>query len=158
VTRRGDLKTKLAAFDLGVDDIMTVPLSPEELLARVLVISRRGLGAVVALDSVLNVGELEIDIVNRRLRAGTADIHLSGLQLNVLYLLVAQAGQIVTRDDILDVVWGVEYVAESDVVDRHVRHLRAKLGDDWRKPRFIATIPGEGYRFIPTLPERQFKV
>ena len=157
VTRRGDLKTKLAAFDLGVDDIMTLPLSPEELLARVLVISRRGLGAVVALDPVLKIGELEIDIVNRRLRAGPADIHLSGLQLNLLYLLVANAGQIVTRDDIVDVVWGVEYVAESNVVARQVRHLRSELGDDWRKPRFIATVPGQGYRFIPTLPENQFK-
>jgi DNA-binding response OmpR family regulator len=74
-----------------------------------------------------------------------------------LYLLVANAGQIVTRDDILDAVWGVEYVAESNVVDRQVRHLRSELGDDWRKPRFIASVPGQGYRFIPTLPENQFK-
>jgi two-component system KDP operon response regulator KdpE len=156
VTRRGDLKTKLAAFDLGVDDIMTLPLSPEELLARVLVISRRGIGAVVALDPVLKIGEMEIDIVNRRLRAGAADIHLSGMELNLLYLLAANAGQTVTHDDILDVVWGVDYVAESNVVGRQVRQLRAKLGDDWQKPRFIATVPGQGYRFIHGLPERQF--
>ena len=80
LTQRGDLKTKLAAFDLGVDDIMSLPLSPEELLARVLVISRRGLGADIALNPVLKVGELEIDILNRRLRAGGEEIHLTGLQ------------------------------------------------------------------------------
>ena len=56
----------------------------------------------------------------------------------------------VTRDEILDALWGVDYVSESNVVDRHVRNLRAKLQNDWRKPRFIATVPGKGYRFIPT--------
>ena len=55
----------------------------------------------------------------------------------------------VTRDEILDALWGVDYVAESNVVDQHVRNLRAKLQNDWRKPRFIATVPGKGYRFMP---------
>ena len=74
----------------------------------------------------------------------------------MLYLLAARAGQVVTRDEILDALWGVDYVSESNVVDRHVRNLRAKLQNDWRKPRFIATVPGKGYRFIPTFsdPER----
>jgi DNA-binding response OmpR family regulator len=151
LTRRGDLKTKLAAFDQGVDDILTIPMSPEELLARVLVIARRGLGAHVALLPVLKIGEVEIDILNRRFRVGTSEIHLSGLEQSLLYLLVANAGEIVTRDDIQDALWGVDSVSESNVVDRHVHSLRAKLRDDWQKPRFIATVQGRGYRFIPTL-------
>ena len=53
----------------------------------------------------------------------------------------------VTRDEILDALWDVDFVAESNVVDRHVRSLRAKLQNDWRRPRFIATVPGKGYRF-----------
>ena len=57
------------------------------------------------------------------------------------------------RDQILDALWGVDFIAGSNVVDRHVRNLRAKLQNDWRKPRFIATIPGRGYRFIPTTAE-----
>ena len=150
LTRRGDLKTKLAAFEQGVDDIMTIPFSPEELLARVLVITRRALGDAVPFNPVLKLGELEIDILHRQVRAGTSELHLTGLEQSLLYLLAASAGQVVTRDEILDALWGVDYVSESNVVDRHVRNLRAKLQNDWRKPRFIATVPGQGYRFIPT--------
>ena len=153
LTRRGDLRTKLAAFEQGVDDIMTVPFSPEELLARVLVITRRSYGEVLPLKPVLKLGEIEIDILNRRVRAGTSELHLTGLEQSLLYLLAANAGRVVTRDEILDALWGVDYAAESNVVDRHVRNLRAKLQNDWRRPRFIATVPGKGYRFIPTFSE-----
>jgi two-component system alkaline phosphatase synthesis response regulator PhoP len=62
---------------------------------------------------------------------------------------------VVTRDEILDTLWGVDYVSESNVVDRHIRNLRAKLQNDWRKPRFIATVPRHGYRFIPTFSDRE---
>ena len=149
LTRRGDLRTKLAAFEQGVDDIMTVPFPPEELLARVLVITRRTYGAAAPLIPVLKLGELEIDILHRRVRAGSSELHLTGLEQSLLYLLAANAGRVVTRDEILDALWGVDYAAESNVVDRHIRNLRAKLQNDWRKPRFIATVPGKGYRFLP---------
>jgi DNA-binding response OmpR family regulator len=153
LTRRGDLRTKLAAFEQGVDDIMTVPFPPEELLARMLVITRRSYGAAVPFNPVLKLGELEIDILHRRVRAGSSELHLTGLEQSLLYLLAANAGRLVTRDEILDALWGVDYAAESNVVDRHVRNLRAKLQNDWRKPRFIATVPGRGYRFVPTFRE-----
>ena len=158
LTRRGDLKTKLAAFEQGVDDIMTIPFSPEELLARVLVITRRALGEAVSFNPVQRLGELEIDILQRLVRAGTSELHLTGLEQSLLYLLAARAGQVVTRDEILDALWGVDYVSESNVVDRHVRNLRAKLQNDWRKPRFIATVPGKGYRFIPTFSDYRARV
>jgi two-component system KDP operon response regulator KdpE len=153
LTRRDDLKTKLAAFELGVDDIMTIPFSPEELLARVLVITRRALGTSVPFNPVQRLGELEIDILHRQVRAGSSELHLTGLEQSLHYLLAARAGQVVTRDEILDALWGVDYVSERNVVDRHIRNLRAKLQNDWRKPRFIATVPGRGYRFIPTFSE-----
>jgi DNA-binding response OmpR family regulator len=156
LTRRGDLRTKLAAFEQGVDDIMTIPFPPEELLARVLVITRRSYGAAVSFNPVLKLGEIEIDILHRRVRAGSSELHLTGLEQSLLYLLAANAGQLVTRDEILDALWGVDYVAESNVVDRHVGNLHAKLQNDWRTPRFIATVPGRGYRFLPVFsdPER----
>ena len=72
------------------------------------------------------------------------------MEQSLLYLPSANAGRLVTREEILDTLWGVDYVAESNVVDRQIRNLRAVLQDDWRQPRFIATVPGVGYRFLPT--------
>ena len=150
LTRRGDLKTTLAAFEWGVDDLLTVPFSPEELLARALAVMRRTYQTAIAFTPTIRLGELEIDILNRRVRAGTSELHLTPLEQNLLYLLAANAGRLLTRDEILDTLWGVDYLADSNVVDRHVRNLRAKLQNNWRRPRYIATIPGQGYRFIPT--------
>jgi DNA-binding response OmpR family regulator len=84
-------------------------------------------------------------------RSGSTELHLTSLEQSLLYLLAANAGRLVTREQILDNLWGVDYAAESNVVDRHVRNLRTKLHDDWRRPRFIATVPGRGYRFLPAL-------
>jgi two-component system response regulator RegX3 len=146
----GDLKTKLRAFDLGVDDILTTPFSPEELLARSLVITRRASGTDTPLIPVIRLGEMEIDILNRVVRAGDSVIHLSGIEQSLLYLLASRSGRVVTREEILDAIWGTDFVAESNIVDRHIRSLRVKLQNDYRHPRFIATVPGVGYRFIPT--------
>src|SRR5450759_2464368 len=150
LTRRGDLKTKLRAFDLGVDDILTMPLSPEELLARSIVITRRATGIGLPLIPAITLGEMEIDILSREVRTGSSVIHLSGIEQSLLYLLASSGGRVVSRDDILDAIWGTDFVAESNIVDRHIRSLRIKLQDDYRHPRFIATVPGHGYRFIPT--------
>jgi len=150
LTRRGDLKMKLRAFDLGVDDILTVPFSPEELLARAIVISRRASGVDLPLIPVIRLGEIEIDIFNRVVRAGDSVIHLSGIEQSLLYLLASRGGRVVTKEEILDAIWGTDFVAESNIVDRHIRSLRIKLQDDYRNPRFIATVPGMGYRFVPT--------
>jgi DNA-binding response OmpR family regulator len=150
LTRRGDLRTKLRAFDLGVDDILTMPFSPEELLARSIVISRRASGSALPIVPTIRLGEMEIDIVNRQVRAGQSVVHLSGIEQSLLYLLASHSGHVVTREEILDAIWGTDFVAESNIVDRHVRSLRIKLQDDYRHPRFIATVPGAGYRFVPT--------
>jgi two-component system KDP operon response regulator KdpE len=150
LTRRGDLKTKLAAFERGVDDILTVPFAPEELVARVLAVLRRTSRAAAAFVPVLRLGELELDILNRSVRAGGHELHLTSLEQGLLYLLAANAGRVVSRDEILDHLWGADFVAESNVVDRHVRGLRVKLQNDWHRPRYIATVPGRGYRFLPT--------
>jgi DNA-binding response OmpR family regulator len=150
LTRRGDLQTKLKAFDLGVDDILTVPFSPEELLARSIVISRRAAGTELPLVPTIRLGEIELDIVNRHVRVGAAVVSLSSIEQSLLYLLASRGGRVVTREEILDATWGTDFVAESNIVDRHVRSLRIKLQDDYRHPRFIATVAGQGYRFVPT--------
>jgi DNA-binding response OmpR family regulator len=150
LTRRGDLATKLRAFDMGVDDILTVPFSPEELLARSVVISRRASGVDRPIVPTIRLGDMEIDILNREVRAGNSVVHLSSIEQSLLYLLASRSGRVISRDEILDGVWGTDFVAESNIVDRHIRSLRVKLQNDYRRPRFIATVPGKGYRFIPT--------
>jgi DNA-binding response OmpR family regulator len=154
LTRRGDLRTKLKAFDLGVDDILTMPFSPEELLARSIVVTRRAWGVDRPIVPTIRLGEMEIDILNREVRTGTSVIHLTSIEQSLLYLLASRAGRVVTRDEIMDGVWGTDFVAESNIVDRHIRSLRIKLQDDYRHPRFISTVPGRGYRFIPTFSNR----
>ena len=77
LTPRGDLKSKLAAFDAGVDDILTIPFAPEELLARTVALLRRSYSDAVTFTPVIKLGELEIDILNRTVRAGTSELHLT---------------------------------------------------------------------------------
>jgi len=152
LTRRGDLKSKLAAFERGVDDILVVPFSPEEFVARVLALMRRTYRDALVFTPVLRFGDLEIDILNRRVRTASAELHLTALEQSLLYLLAANAGRVLTRDEILDYLWGADYVAESNVVDRHVRNLRVKLQNHSQHPSYIATVARQGYRFIPASP------
>jgi two-component system KDP operon response regulator KdpE len=148
LTRRGDLKAKLVAFERGVDDILTVPFSPEEFVARVLAIMRRTYRDAVVFSPVLRLGDLEIDILNRHVRVRETELQLTPIEQSLLYLLAANAGRLLTRDEILDHVWGADYVAQSNLVDRHIRNLRVKLQNHSQRPRFIATVPGHGYRFV----------
>jgi DNA-binding response OmpR family regulator len=150
LTRRGDLATTLDAFERGVDDLLTVPLAPEELLARTLAVLRRTYREAAPFAPVIRRGELELDLLNRSVRAGGHELRLTPLEQHLLYLLAANDDRVLTREEILDHLWGVDFVAESNVVDRHVRSLRAKLQNDWREPRYIATVPGRGYRFLPS--------
>jgi DNA-binding response OmpR family regulator len=151
LTRRGDLKAKLNAFERGADDILTIPFSPEELVARILALMRRTYREAVAFMPVLRHGDLEIDIFNRRVRAGDRELHLTALEQSLLYLLAANAGRPLTRNEILDYLWGADYIAESNVVDRHIRNLRVKLRNDGLQSDCIQTVPGRGYKFLPPL-------
>ena len=80
----------------------------------------------------IKLGEMEIDILNREVRAGTSVVHLSGIEQSLLYLLASRSGRVVTREEILDAIWGTDFVAESNIVDRHIRTLRIKLQNDYR--------------------------
>jgi DNA-binding response OmpR family regulator len=92
LTRRGDLKTKLAAFEAGVDDILTVPFAPEELLARVLALVRRGYSAPVTFTPTIKIGDFEIDILNHIARTGLAELHLTSLEESVLVITSGHPG------------------------------------------------------------------
>jgi len=148
LTRRSDLRGKLDAFERGADDYIGVPFVPDDLVARAHAVVRRAHGSVGELVPRLRIGDLEIDVLNRKVLAGERELHLTSLEQALLYLLAANAGTVLTREQILDALWGTDFVIESNVVDRHVRGLRAKLQDDWHSPRYIETVPGAGYRFV----------
>jgi DNA-binding response OmpR family regulator len=148
LAERGDLRTKLNAFDSGADDFLAVPISPEELVARALALMRRTYGDAIPFVPVIKVGGLEIDLLNQVVRSGSSSLHLTSIEQALLYLLASRPGETMDRESILDALWGSDYVAESNLVDRHIRNLRVKLKNNWRRPRYIATVPGKGYRFL----------
>jgi DNA-binding response OmpR family regulator len=139
VSARSDLPTKLRGFNLGANDYLAKPFALDELIARVRAQLRaHGNGH----DGVLQAGELILDLARRQARIGDAEIDLSDREFRLLHHLVKHAGEVVTRDSILSVVWGCHFDPRSNVVDVCVRRLRRKLGDD--AP--IETIRHAGYR------------
>jgi two-component system, OmpR family, response regulator ResD len=149
LTRRGDLKSKLAAFEAGAQDILTLPFSPEELLARVVAIVRRSYTDTVAFTPVVEVGHFELDILNRTARSGTSEIRLTSLEQSLFYLLAANAGRIVSQKEI-NALCGADSIDDNASADRQIRNLRARLLTVFTQQEFIATVPGRGYRFLST--------
>ena len=145
----GTAEDRVAGLRAGCDDYLVKPFAFAELLARAEALLRRAL-MPAAPHSVLRASDLEIDLPSRCVTRGGRAIQLSATEFQLLEFLMRHAGQVVTRDQILDAIWGPDFVAESNIVDRHIRSLRVKLQNDYRHPRFIATVPGRGYRFIPT--------
>ncbi len=150
VTRRATIAARLAAFERGIDDLLVVPFPPEELVARSLGVMRRVHGRDVTFIPEIAVGPLRIDLLHQRLRADEHELELTAIEKALLYILAANAGETISRDQLLDYIWGLDRDVGSNLIDRHVADLRAKLGDDRREPRFIETIPGKGYRYPGT--------
>jgi DNA-binding response OmpR family regulator len=148
-TRRRDTKIKLAAYEDGADDIIEVPFTLDEIVARPFALIRRSRGIKVKIvPKILLGGRLEVDLLEQTVKMdGGPQLDLTPTQQTLLYLLAANAGEVLSRETLLDSLWGSAFQIESNVVDRHIRELRVKLGDDWRTPRYLETIPGKGYRF-----------
>ena len=146
LTRRGELAQALAVLDRGADDIITVPFVPADLIARVHALIRRAYGTRSQIVPVIRVGDLSIDILNRRVSAGKAEVHLTSLEQALLYLLAANSGSVISREVILDALWGTDFVTETNLVERHIRALRVKLRDDHSRTPYIQTVPDPSYR------------
>ena len=146
-TRRRDTGLKLSAYERGADDIIEVPFTLDEIVARPYALLRRAHRMTVTIVPKIRLDGLEVDLIEQRVRVGGRELKLTPIQQTLLYLLAANAGKSLSREDLLATIWGSAFEIESNVVDRHIRELRVKLGDDWRTPQFIETVPGAGYRF-----------
>ena len=148
-TRRRETKVKLATYEAGADDMIEVPFTLDEIVARPFALIRRSRGINVKIvPKILLGGRLEVDLLEQTVKMdGGPQLDLTPTQQTLLYLLAANAGEVLTRETLLDSLWGSAFQIESNVVDRHIRELRVKLGDDWRTPRYLETIAGKGYRF-----------
>lgn len=148
LTRRDTIDARLGAFERGIDDLLVVPFAPEELVARAIGAMRRIHGLDVKFIPEITLGALRIDLLNDRLRADDRELELTRIEKAIIYILSANADKVISRDQLLDYVWGVDREMGSNLIDRHIAQMRAKLGDEHRHPRFIETVAGEGYRFL----------
>lgn len=138
---------KVAALDAGADDYVTKPFSIDELLARMRAVQRRA--APERTPPILRFGDLELDLHRRAVLLRGELVHLTATEYRLLEAMATNPGKLLTHSWLLGRVWGPGYGTESHYVRVYVRQLRAKLGDDPSRPRFIITEPGLGYRWKP---------
>lgn len=146
LTARDDAVDKIVGLELGADDYVTKPFDPRELVARVRAILRRSDGQLDAVDAdqppVLEVDDLRIEVGAREVYVGSTEIALTPKEFDLLTALVQARGLVLSREQLLERVWGYTFLGDSRTIDVHVRQLRRKLGDACP----IETVWGTGYK------------
>jgi DNA-binding response OmpR family regulator len=145
LTAKGHIEDRVTGLDCGADDYLIKPFSTAELLARVRALLRRVRRQSRIVTS-LDLGEVHVDLLRQTARRGRADIYLTAKEFAMLQLLAEAAGEPVTRDRFLDVVWGYAAFPTTRTVDNHIASLRAKLEPEPENPKWIKTVHGIGYR------------
>ncbi len=145
LVRNHGVRGAVRAIGSGATEILRVPFDPAELVIRCAAAIHRTTGHLPELDPEIRIGKLRVDIVNGHIAMDGTNPHLTPLERGLLYVLVANMGRVVSREDIIDSVWGADAEPNSNLVDRHIRDLRRKLQDDWRRPNVLATMRGQGY-------------
>jgi len=146
VTARGEEIDRVLGLELGADDYVVKPFSARELAARIRAIMRRG--HPTQRRERIEVGDLVLDPASRTLIKAGEPIELAAREFDLLHMLMANAGQVVRREDIMDEVWDPHWFGPTKTLDVHISWLRKKLEDDASHPRFISTVRGVGFRFI----------
>jgi DNA-binding response OmpR family regulator len=149
LTARTEEVDKLIGLGVGADDYLTKPFSPRELVARIRAMLRRPRAATTVAapaGPVRRLGDLQIDPAAREVRLAGAPVELTRLEFDLLDALSERPRVVLTRRQLLERVWGPQWVGDDHLVEVHIANLRRKLGDDPRAPRHILTVRGIGYR------------
>ena len=144
LTARGQEADRVTGFEAGADDYVTKPFSLRELVARVKVGLRRRRG--LEPPAMYTLGEVQVDIKGRRVLKDGADLALTRREFDILELLLRRPGEVITRDEFLDIVWGKEVYVTNRTVDTHVAALRKKLEGNAESQPYISSVRGVGYR------------
>jgi two-component system response regulator RegX3 len=148
LTARGEETDRVVGLELGADDYVVKPFSARELAARIRAVLRRAdAGAPADRQGPLEVGPLRLDPDRRSASLAGDGLELTRKEFELLELLLREAGNVVSRERLIDEVWDVNWFGSTKTLDVHVSSLRRKLGDDSADPRFIHTVRGVGFRF-----------
>jgi DNA-binding response OmpR family regulator len=148
LTARGEEADRVLGLDLGADDYVTKPFSIRELLARIRAILRRT-QPPEALPDTVRFEDVTVDFRSYEASKGGAKVEMTPKEYHLLRLLAARAGEVVTREELLNEVWGYDSYPNTRTVDNHVASLRAKLERNRSGTRHIQTVHGVGYKFVP---------
>ena len=147
LTARGTEMDKIVGLETGADDYVVKPFSLGELLARIRSLLRRTKNDKQENQMQLTSGDISLDLTSRRVSKDDAEVHLTQKEFNLLAELMRNKGAVLSRDLLLEKVWGYSYVGNTHTVDVHIRWLREKIELDPSKPVRIVTVRGVGYRF-----------
>jgi two-component system response regulator RegX3 len=149
LTARDSEIDKVVGLELGADDYVTKPFSSRELVARIRAVLRRGAEPEELLPAVLEAGPVRMDIDRHTVSVRGEPVPLPLKEFELLELLLRNAGRVLTRGQLIDRIWGADYVGDTKTLDVHVKRLRAKIESDTAEPRHLVTVRGLGYKFEP---------
>ncbi len=146
LTARSEDIDKVLGLELGADDYLTKPFNSRELVARIKAILRRSAARREEAKKLINVGSLQVDLLQHRARIGEQEINLTSKEFALLSFLATNAGNVYSREQLLEEVWGYDYYGDVRTVDVHIRHLREKIERDPANPEMLITVWGTGYK------------
>jgi two-component system alkaline phosphatase synthesis response regulator PhoP len=145
LTAKNEEFDRVLGFELGTDDYITKPFSVREMVARVGAVLRRSNGTIQSHQNVLTAQDLILDIERREAKKGGQPLQLTYKEFELLKLFMQNSGIVLSRETLLNKIWGYDYYGETRTVDVHIRNLRRQIGDE--EERYIETIRGVGYKF-----------
>lgn len=146
LTAKASEDDRVTGLNLGADDYLVKPFSPRELVARIEAVLRRAAGGTPVAASTFDGGRLAIDRESREVTLGGARVDLTRSEFDLLYALASRPGRVYSRFELISKVQGYDYEGYERTIDAHVKNLRRKLGDDPRRPTYVLTVTGVGYK------------